>query len=198
MTRKILIVTGDAGESYETLYAYHRFLEAGYEPVIAAPSRRWLHLVIHDFEPGWDTYVERPGYKMQSHITFDEVSTDDYAAILLLGGRAPEYLRNNQRLLEVVKEFHAKDKWVLAICHGIQVLISAGLAKGTRLTAYEHIRYEIEAGGGTYSTQQAVRDGRIITGQTWQSHPEFYREVFSGLGASQEEQATAASAAASD
>ncbi len=195
MTRKILIVTGDAGESYETLYAYHRFLEAGYEPVIAAPSRRWLHLVMHDFEPGWDTYVERPGYKMQSDITFDEVSTDDYEAILIIGGRAPEYLRNNQRLLEMVREFHAKDKWVLAICHGIQVLISAGLARGNCLTAYEHIRYEIEAGGGRYSTKQAVRDGRIITGQTWQSHPEFYREVFSCFENSQEEAPVMATAA---
>lgn len=197
MTRKILIVTGDAGESYETLYAYHRFLEADYEPTIAAPSRRWLHLVMHDFEPGWDTYVERPGYKMQSEITFDEVSTDEYEAILIIGGRAPEYLRNNQRLLELVKEFHARDKWVLAICHGIQVLISAGLARGNCLTAYEHIRYEIEAGGGTYSTKQAVRDNRIITGQTWQSHPEFYREVFSCLGTPRE-QAAAMSTAVSD
>lgn len=192
MTRKVLIVTGDAGESYETLYAYHRFLEADYEPVIAAPSRRWLHLVIHDFEPGWDTYVERPGYKMQSDVTFDEVATDDYEAILIIGGRAPEYLRNNRRLLEIVGEFHVAGKWVLAICHGIQVLISAGLAKGNCLTAYEHIRYEIEAGGGTYSTQQAVRDGNIITGQTWQSHPEFYREVFSCLEAAPKQAAMAA------
>lgn len=195
MTRKILIVTGDAGESYETLYAYHRFLEAGYESVVAAPGRRWLNLVIHDFEPGWDTYVERPGYKMQSHITFDEVATDEYEAVLIIGGRAPEYLRNNRRLLEVVREFHVKEKWVLAICHGIQVLISAGLARGNRLTAYEHIRYEIEAGGGTYSTEQAVRDNRIITGQTWQSHPEFYREVFSALETSREQAAVMATAA---
>lgn len=182
MRRRILLVTGDGGESYETLYAYHRFLEAGYEPVIAAPSKRRLHLVIHDFEEGWDTYIERQGYQMESHLTFDEVSVDDYAAILILGGRAPEYLRNNRQLITIVQEFHRKDKWVLAICHGIQVLISAGLAKGARLTAYEHIRFEIEAGGGEYITEQAVRDGKIVTAQTWQSHPEFYREVFSCLG----------------
>ncbi len=193
MSKKILVVTGDAGESYETLYAYHRFLEAGYEPVIAAPSKRWLNLVIHDFEPGWDTYIERPGYKMESQLTFEEVVVGDYEAILIIGGRAPEYLRNNARLLSIVKDFHAAGKWVLAICHGIQVLISAGLAEGNCLTAYEHIRYEIEAGGGTYSTEQAVRDGRIITGQTWQSHPEFYREVFACLGAAQESERVAAS-----
>ncbi|MGH9403055.1 MAG: DJ-1/PfpI family protein, partial [Terriglobia bacterium] len=73
--RKILIVTGDAGESYESLYAVHRLREAEYEPVVAAPSRRRLHLVIHDFEPGWDTYVERQGYGLESDITFEDVKT---------------------------------------------------------------------------------------------------------------------------
>jgi protease I len=181
MAGKILLVTGDAGESYETLYAYHRFLEAGYEPVIAAPSVRRLHLVMHDFEPGWDTYVERPGYYVESQIAFDEVAVSEYEAILVLGGRAPEYLRNNRTLLGLVQEFKHQDKWIFAICHGIQVLIAAGLAREATLTAYEHIRFEIESVGGTYGTTQAVRDRKLITGQTWQSHPEFYREVFAAL-----------------
>lgn len=181
MNRSILIVTGDGGESYETLYAYHRFLEAGDKPVIAAPSKRRLNLVIHDFEPGWDTYIERPGYAVESHLTFAEVIPDDYDAILLLGGRAPEYLRNNAQLLEIVRTFHQRGKWVFAICHGIQILVTAGLAQGNCLTAYEHVRAEIEMGGGTYVTNQAVRDKQIVTAQTWQSHPEFYREVFTCL-----------------
>lgn len=187
MARKILIVTGDAGECYETLYSLHRFQEAEWEPVIAAPSKKRLNLVIHDFEPGWDTYVERPGYLVESHVTFEEVDVDDYEAVLVLGGRAPEYLRNDRRLLAILAEFREQDKWIFAICHGIQVLITAGLAKGCTMTAYEHVRYEIEAGGGTYSTEQAVRDGKIVTGQTWQSHPEFYREVFACLGVGQGE-----------
>ena len=181
MESKILLITGDAGESYETLYAYHRFLEAGYQPVIAAPSQRRLHLVIHDFEPGWDTYVERPGYLVESQITFAEVAVEEYRAILVLGGRAPEYLRNNRQLIGIVQEFHHQNKWVFAICHGIQVLITAGLAREAQMTAYEHIRFEIEASGGSYCTAQAVRDRNIVTGQTWQSHPEFYREVFACL-----------------
>ena len=181
MERKVLIITGDAGESYETLYAYHRMLEEGIEPVIAAPSKRRLHLVIHDFEPGWDTYVERQGYGVESHITFNDVSVDDYEAILVLGGRAPEYLRNDRKLVSIVQEFDAKGKWVFAICHGIQILVTAGLAQGRCLTCYEHVRYEVESNGGTYSTEQAVRDGRMVTAQTWQSHPEFYREVFACL-----------------
>jgi protease I len=181
--RSILIVTGDAGESYECLYARHRMLEAGLAPRVAAPSRRRLHLVIHDFEPGWDTYVERPGYGAESDLTFDEVRVADYDAVLVLGGRAPEYLRHDRRLLGIVREFADADKWVFAICHGVQILAAAGLVKGRRVTAYEHCRWEIEAAGATYvASDQAVRDGRFVTGQTWQSHPEFYRLVFGCLG----------------
>lgn len=181
MSQKILLVTGDGGESYEALYALHRFLEAGMEPVLAAPSKRRLHLVQHDFEPGWDTYIERPGYGAEATLTIGEVEPQGYAALLILGGRAPEYLRNDARLLELVREFHAQRRGVFAICHGIQVLISAGLVRGATVTAYEPLRCEVEAGGGVYSAWQAVRDGNIITGQTWQSHPEFYREVFRWL-----------------
>jgi protease I len=181
MKEKILIITGDGGESYETLYAYHRFLEAGYQPVLAAPSKKRLHLVMHDFEPGWDTYIERQGYQLESDLTFGDVIADEYEAVLVIGGRAPEYLRNDTQVLSLINQFREKGKWIFAICHGIQVLISAGLAKGASMTAYEHVRFEIEAAGGTYITKQAIRDGRIVTGQTWQSHPEFYREVFSCL-----------------
>jgi protease I len=183
MTKSILVITGDGGECYETLYAVHRFREAGYEARIAAPSRKRLNLVIHDFEPGWDTYVERPGYQVESDLAFSEVRVDDYDAVLILGGRAPEYLRNDARVLAIVREFDQQKKWVFAICHGIQVLASAGLARGAKVTAYEHCRVDAENGGGEYvAGQQAVRHGRLVTGQTWQSHPEFYREVMACLG----------------
>lgn len=178
---KILIVTGDAGESYEALYAVHRLREAGHEPVVAAPSRRRLHLVMHDFEPGWDTYVERQGYGLEADISFNGVSVRKYSAILVLGGRAPEYLRNDKLLLKILREFDQAGKWVFAICHGIQVLAAAGLVSGRRVTCYEHVRLEVEQCGGTFVAEQAVRDGRMVTGQTWQSHPEFYREVFKCL-----------------
>lgn len=178
---KILIVTGDAGESYEALYAVHRLREAGHEPVVAAPSRRRLHLVMHDFEPGWDTYVERQGYGLDADISFNAVSVKKFAAVLVLGGRAPEYLRNNKLLLKIVRQFAQAGKWVFAICHGIQVLAAAGLVSGRRVTCYEHVRLEVEHCGGTFVAEQAVRDGRMVTGQTWQSHPEFYREVFKCL-----------------
>jgi protease I len=154
--KRILIITGDAGESYETLYAKHRFEEAGYQSVIAAPSKKRLNLVIHDFEPGWDTYIERKGYLVESDIAFSEVKTADYEAILLIGGRAPEYLRNDNSLIEIVKN--------------------------RNITCYEHVKFEVESCGGTFvGKDQAVKDGKIVTGQTWQSHPEFYREVFKCL-----------------
>src|SRR3954467_13678877 len=127
---KILIITGDGGESYEALYAVHRFEEEGLTPVVAAPARRRLNLVMHDFEPGWDTYVERPGYGLDADLSFAEVSVQDYDAVLLLGGRAPEYLRNDKRLLELVREFEGNGKWIFALCHGVQVLAAAGLTTG--------------------------------------------------------------------
>lgn len=178
---KILILTGDGGESYEALYAVHRFQEEGWTPVVAAPSRRRLNLVIHDFEPGWDTYIERHGYGLDADLAFDEVRVDDYAALLLLGGRAPEYLRNNARVIEIVREFDSRGKWLFAICHGVQILAAAGLARDKRVTCYEHVRVDAEQAGGTYVCDQAVRDGRIVTAQTWQSHPQFYREIFALL-----------------
>jgi protease I len=182
MSQKILIVTGDGGEGYEALYAYHRFQEAGYDPVVAAPSKRRLHLVLHDFEPGWDTYVERQGYGLESHITLEEIQPADYEAVLILGGRAPEFLRHHAGLISALKQFQAQGKWILSICHGIQVLVAAGLVEGRCVTCYEHVRSEVERAGGRFSEQQAVRDGKIISAQTWQSHPEFYREIFACLG----------------
>jgi protease I len=178
MGKKILIVTGDAGESYEALYAVHRLREAEMEPVVAAPSKRRLHMVMHDFEPGWDTYIERTGYGLDADITFAEAEAADYDAILILGGRAPEYLRHDEALLKLTREFHDAGKWVFGICHGIQVLIAAELVSGRCVTCYEHVRNEVKLAGGTWQTPEAVRDGKIVTAQTWQSHPEFYREVF--------------------
>jgi protease I len=176
--KKILLITGDAGEGYEVWYAYHRFQEAGYQPIIAATEARWLHLVMHDFEPGWDTYVERQGYQAKADISFQEVIVDQYEAVLIIGGRAPEYLRHNQSVIKIVREFDAKGKWIFSICHGIQILNAAGLVKGKKVTCYEHVRFEVESAGGTWIEQDAVRDGRLVSAPTWQAHPAFFREIF--------------------
>lgn len=144
----ILIITGDGGESYEALYAVHRFQEEGWKTMIAAPSRRRLNPV---------------------------------TAVLILGGRAPEYLRNNSKVIGILREFDRLGKWIFAICHGMQVLAAAGLARGKRVTCYEHVRVEAEQAGAIFVNEQTVRDGRMITAQTWQSHPSFYREIFAQL-----------------
>jgi protease I len=181
MSRKVLIVTGDAGDSYEALYAQQRLEEAGWHPVLAAPSRRPLHMVIHDYEPGWETYVERQGHSMHADIAITAVATRDFAAILILGGRAPEYLRNDASMLSLVREFDEHNKVICAIGHGIQVLTAAGLTRGRTVTCHAHVRIEVERSGGNYVNRPAVRDGRLITAQTWKSHPDFYREVLACL-----------------
>lgn len=180
--KKILIITGDAGESFEILYASHRLREAGFVPVIAAPAVKRMNLVIHDFEPGWDTYVERKGYLVESEISFDAANAADYEALLLPGGRAPEYLRNDTRVINIVKEFANSSKYIFAICHGSQILVTAGLVNNKKIACYEHVKFEVESCGGVYEPHdEAVQDGMIVTGKTWQSHPEFYKLVFNCL-----------------
>ena len=181
-SKKILIITGDAGESFEILYASHRLREVGYEPVIAAPTVKRLNLVIHDFEPGWDTYVERKGYLLESEISFDDVDPSDYRAVLIPGGRAPEYLRNDPRVISITREFYNSGKYLFAICHGVQILVTAGLVDGRKVACYEHVKFEVESCGGIYVTpDEAIKDGKIVTGKTWQSQPEFYKIVFNCL-----------------
>lgn len=181
MPKKILIITDDSGESLEIYYAQQRFLEAGYKPVIASTQRKLLHGVIHDFEPDWNTYVERPGYRIQSDIAFRQVKVRDYAAVVLIGGRAPEFLRHDAKVVQIVRDFHRMGKWIFSICHGIQILIAADLVRGKKLTCYRNVRLELELGGGTWIDRQSVADGRIVSAQTWESHPEFYRDIFAAL-----------------
>lgn len=183
MAKKILIITDDSGESLEIYYAQQRFTEAGYGAVIAASKKKLLHGVIHDFEPDWNTYVERPGYRIPSDLAFARVKVADYAGVMLIGGRAPEFLRHDARLIRIVREFHRRDKWIFSICHGIQILIAAGLVKGRTLTCYRNVRLELEQAGGTWVDRQSVADGKIITSQTWESHPDFYRDIFKHLDA---------------
>jgi protease I len=181
MSRKILIVTGDGGDSYEALYAYHRFLEARWEPIVAAPVRRRLHMLIQDVEPGWDTYREIPGHSVDAQVVITAVAAKEFVALLILGGRAPEYLRNDASLLSLAREFAAQDKLIGAIGHGIQVLAAAGLTHGRTVTCHEHVRVDVERDGGHYVAKPAVRDGKLVTAESWTSHPEFYREIFACL-----------------
>ena len=178
MARKILIVTDDAGESFEILYAQHRFREAGWQPVIAATKKKQLNAVIHDFCPGWNTYVEKPGYMIAADMAIASVKPKDYEALLLIGGRAPEFLRHDAKLIRLVQEFQRRGKWLFAICHGIQVLLAAGIGRGQKMTCYRNVRFEVAQCGGLWIDEPSVVDGKLITAQTWESHPEFYRDIF--------------------
>lgn len=180
MSKRILVVTDDAGESQEIYYAKHRFLEAGWTPVIAASEKKLLNTVIHDFAPGWNTYMEKPGYLIQADVSFKEVKPAQYAAALLIGGRAPEFLRHDARLLQIVKRLHEQGRWLLAICHGVQILVAAGLVAGRELTCYCNVRSEAELAGARWVNRPSVvdREKRLITAQTWESHPEFFRDIF--------------------
>ena len=179
---KILIVTDDSGESFEILYAQHRFREAGYEPAIAATKRKLLNGVIHNFDPSWNTYIEKPGYSIQREVTFEEVQADDYVAVMLIGGRAPEFLLHDETLIGLVKEFAAKDKWLFSVCHGTQILAAAGLVAGRAVTSYCNVRIEVTTCGGRWIDQESVVDGKMITAQTWESHADFYCDIFNQLG----------------
>lgn len=181
MAKKILLITDDAGESLEIYYAQHRFQEAGYDVKIAATQKKLLHGVIHDFEPDWNTYVERPGYRIRSDLGFSQVKVRDYEAVMLIGGRAPEFLRHDPKVIRLVQEFHRTGKWIFSICHGIQILVAAGLVKGRKVTCYRNVRLEVEQGGGTWIDKESVVDERLITSQTWESHPDFYRDIFCRL-----------------
>ena len=182
MSKKVLIVTGDGGDGYEALYACHRFQEARWEPIVAAPSRGPLHLLFFDDEPGWETYVERPGPRLDADVVIAAVAAHEFGALLLPGGRAPEYLRNDPDVLELARDFAAQGKCICAIGHGIQVLAAVGLTKGRTVTCHANVRIEVERSGGAFSSQPAVRDGNLVTAQSWRAHPEFYREIFSVLG----------------
>ena len=178
---KILIVTDDAGESYEILYAKHRFEEECWMAHIGATKKKRLNGVIHDFEPGWNTYIERPGYLIEADVALGQAKATSYDAVLLIGGRAPEFLRHNAKLLKLVQDFDKQGKWIFSVCHGIQILIAAGIAGGRKLTCYCNIRFEVEQAGAKWVNKQSVVDGNFVTAQTWESHPEFYRDIFNQL-----------------
>ena len=180
--KKLLIVTDDSGESFEILYAQARFAEAGWKPVIAATKKKALHGVVHDFDPDWTTYVEKPGYRIEADIALSKVKGADYHAMMLIGGRAPEFLRYNQKLIKLVQEFDRKQKPIFSICHGIQILSEANILKDRKVTCYVNCRTDATVGGAKWINKQSVRDGNLVTAQTWESHADFYRDIFDALG----------------
>ncbi len=178
---KVLIATGDAGESFEVLYMYYRLKEEGHEPHIGSVHKKALRLVLHDFEPGLDTYVEYPGYRFEADVAFADVDPADYDALVITGGRAPEYIRMNPAMREIVRYFVANDKPIGAICHAAQVLIAAGVVRDRRVAAYEAMAPDIEAAGGHFVDCELVEDGNLVSSRVWPDIWAFSRGVMQML-----------------
>ncbi|MCZ8519918.1 MULTISPECIES: DJ-1/PfpI family protein [Paenibacillus] len=179
MSKKILIVTGDACEVLEVYYPYFRIQEEGYEPVIASPTKKVLHTVVHDFVEGWDTYTEKPGHLLPSNIGFADVNPEDYDGLIIPGGRAPEYIRSDENLPRILRHFFEADKPVGAICHAAQVfsaLKDTSFFEGRTLTAYTACRLDVEQLGATYAKDPLHVDGKLVTGHAWPDLPGFMRE----------------------
>ena len=132
---KVLILTGDAAEALEVIYPHQRLREEGYEVDIASLSKKLMALVVHEFVPGIDTFVEKPGYHWPSDIAFKDVNPSDYAAVIIPGGRAPEYIRNDPDFIRIVRHFFKEEKPVAHLCHASIALAKAGVLKGRRIAA---------------------------------------------------------------
>lgn len=176
-----MILTGDAGESLEVMYPYQRLLEEGYDVKIAAPTKKKLHFVVHDFEPGFDTYTEKPGYSWDADLAFSDVDTAEYVALVIPGGRAPEYIRKNKDCLRIVKEFIKAEKPLAQICHAPLILLAAGVLKSRRTAAYPALQPDVEAGGAEFVDSEVVVDGMLISARAWPDHPAWMREFVSLL-----------------
>lgn len=173
---RVLLVAGDATESLDTWYPYHRLREEGIEVHIGAPAKKVLHSVIHDFEPGWDTYVEKPGYRIPADVAFADVKPEDYDALILSGGRAPEYLRNDPQLQKIVRHFVARQKPIAALCHGSLILAAVDAVRGRTVATYEALAPDIERAGGKFQNAEVVVEGNLVTSRTWMDLPFFMRE----------------------
>ncbi|MFY4717702.1 DJ-1/PfpI family protein [Streptomyces sp. LaBMicrA B280] len=183
MPAKILIVTGDAAESLEVMYPYQRLREEGYDVDIAAPSRKTLRFVVHDFEPGYDTYTEKPGYTWPADLAFAEVDPGAYAALVIPGGRAPEYLRNDPELRKILKAFFDADKPVAQICHGPLLTAAIDTLRGRRVTAYPALEPDMQAAGASFQDTETVTDGTLVSARAWPDHPSWMREFIKVLRA---------------
>jgi protease I len=173
---KILLLTGDAGEAQEIYYAKFRLEEEGWQVHIATTTKRVFHSVVHDFEPGFDTYTEKPGYRVEADIALDDVVADEYDALVLPGGRAPEYLRNRRKAVETVRHFIDAKKPIAANCHGPLLLIAAADLRGRTMTCYPDIAFDLEASGVRFVNQDVVVDQNLVTVRGWPDNGPWMRE----------------------
>jgi protease I len=173
--KKILLVIGDAAEVLDTMYPLFRLREDGWQVDVAGPEKRVYHLVQHDQVPGWDITVESPGYHLAADIAFADVRAEDYAGIVISGGRAPEYLRYDANLLRVVRQANERQAPIASVCHGIEILAAADIIRGRRITTVRKCRFDAEVCGGTFVDAEVVVDGNLVCARTWHDNPAWMR-----------------------
>lgn len=160
----------------DTLYPYFRVREDGYEAIVAGPEARVYPLVMHEIPPGWDITRESPSYHLRATVAFRDVKPDDYAGLFLTGGRAPEYLRYDIHLLEIVRHFFRANKPVAVVCHGAEIVATADVIRGKRLATVAKCQFDVEVCGGIYVNEGCVREGNMVSGRTWHDNHLFVGE----------------------
>jgi protease I len=185
--KKILMLVGDFVEDYEVMVPFQALSMVGHTVHAVCPGKKAgdkIRTAIHDFE-GDQTYTEKPGHAFTLNATFGEARAGDYDALLIPGGRAPEYLRLDAKLLALVREFSTAKKPIAAVCHGIQILMAAGVVAGRSMTAYPAVAPEITAAGGKYvaiGVDEAHADGNLVTAPAWPAHPAWLARFLDVLG----------------
>ncbi len=185
--KKILMLVGDFVEDYEVMVPFQALLMVGHTVHAVCPGKRAgdkVRTAVHDFE-GDQTYTEKPGHLFTLNATFADVRPESYDALVIPGGRAPEYLRLDEKVLAVVRHFASANKPIAALCHGIQVLTAAGVARGRSLSAYPAVGPEVTLCGGKFvdlPADEAHADGNLVTAPAWPAHPRWLARFLAVLG----------------
>jgi protease I len=186
-TKKILMLVGDYVEDYEVMMPFQALLMVGHTVHAVCPGKQAgqsVRTAVHDFE-GEQTYSEKPGHNFTLNATFDDIRPGDYHALVIPGGRAPEYLRLNETVIRHVRHFAEADKPIAALCHGLQVLAAANVLKGKTCTGYPAVEPEVKAAGGQWATvaiDQAHVDGKLVTAPAWPALPQWLSKFLQILG----------------
>jgi protease I len=195
--KRILMLVGDYVEDYDAMVPFQALLMAGHQVDAVCPGKKKGEMVrtaIHDFE-GDQTYTEKPGHNFQLNASFDDVKAESYDALMLPGGRAPEYLRTDERVLEIVRHFFRANKPVASLCHGTQLLTAAGVVKGRSISTYPGVGPEVTMAGGKYvdlPMTEAHADGNLVTAPTWLAHPAYLAKFLQVLERTASEKAAKA------
>ncbi|KKW67766.1 glutamine amidotransferase [Lampropedia cohaerens] len=185
--KKILMICGDYCEDYETMVPFQTLLAVGHDVTAVCPKKKageQIKTAIHDFE-GAQTYSEKPGHNFTLNGTFDAIRAEDFDALVIPGGRGPEYLRLDPQVVAMVRHFFEANKPVAAVCHGAQLLAGAGVLKGRTCSAYPACQPDVETAGGTYADigiDQAYTDGNLVTAPAWPAHPAWMAQFLAVLG----------------